>query len=76
MTLSLSLSHGLDLHGKTSSYAAPSLDRYSPLALSLEKYLTRTQFFLPEAKTGWPVTRPDLDNPWPDPLKKFAKKIF
>ena len=52
MTLSLSLSHGLDLHGKTSSYAAPSLDRHSPLALSLEKYLTRTQFFLPEAKTG------------------------
>ena len=44
-----------------------------------EKYLTRTRFFLTRSKNGltrdptqfyYGSTRPDPDNPWPDPLKK------
>ena len=44
-----------------------------------EKYMTRTRFFFTRSKNGltrdptrfyYGSTRPDPDNPWPDPLKK------
>ena len=60
---------------KTGGYLldmAKRVRNFWPDSTRPEKYLTQTRFFLLEAKTGWPVTRPVFfcESSRPDPQSK------